>query len=109
MPRGPGRKVPYGVLFECLWAPGSLGVPQRVLFECFLALLGLKKLKKSTQKALKRHSLRHSEPGAQKALLGGTVRPGLLGTPANGERDLDERQITHLICARLKYDLIERS
>ena len=89
-----------------------LGVPQRVLFECFLAFLGLKK----RQKALLKHSLGHSEPGAQKhskskvpkntqkarcpktlkkqgaqkhsqSTPWGTFRPGPLGTPVNGGWD----------------------
>ena len=52
------------------------GVPQRVLFECFLAFFGPKK----GQKALKKHSLGHSEAGAQncpKSTLWGTFRPGV--------------------------------
>ena len=58
-----------------------LAVPQTVLFECFLALLGLENGKK--------HSLGHSEANAQK------------------HSKLDEGQITHLICVRLKYDLYD--
>ena len=41
-------------------------------------------------KALKKHSLGHSEAGAQKhskSTAWGTFRPGPLGTPANGGRD----------------------
>ena len=58
-----------------------LGVPQRVLSEWFLAVLGLKK----GRKALKKHSSGHSEAGAQKhskSTPWGTFRP--LGTPVNG-------------------------
>ena len=49
VPRGPGRNVP--VLLGT-W----LGVPQRVLFECLEP--------QKRQKALTKHSVRHSEPGA---------------------------------------------
>ena len=62
------------------------GVPQRVLFECFWALSGLKK----GQKALKKHSLGQFAAGAQncsKSTPCGTFRPGPLGTPVNGGRD----------------------
>ena len=83
VPRRPGLKVPHGVLFELFWAPAS---EWRVLFECFSAVLGPKK----RQKALKKHSLGHSEAGAQncsKSTPWGTFRPGRLGTPANGGRN----------------------
>ena len=71
---GPGpesapRSAFWAILGTCL------GVPQRVLFECFLAFFGPKK----RQKALKKHSLGHSEAGAQncpKSTPGGTFRPG---------------------------------
>ena len=64
--RGPGRKVPPGVLFERSWAPGS-ECPKERFLSVFWHLLGSKGAK-STQKALKRHSgaLGVSEPGAQK-------------------------------------------
>ena len=68
--RGPGRKVPPGLLFECVWAPlfGGFGAKKR-------------------QKALEKHSLGHSGPGAQthskSKLRGGTFRPGPLSTPVN--------------------------
>ena len=42
------------------------------------------------QKALKKHSLGHSEPGAQirsKSTPGGTSGPGPWSTPVNGGRD----------------------
>ena len=52
--RGPGRKVPHGVLVECFLSTW-LGVPHGVLFECFLSAFwhfwGLK-TPKGTQKAL---------------------------------------------------------
>ena len=71
---GPGpesapRSAFWAILGTCL------GVPQRVLFECFLAFFGPKK----RQKTLKKHSLGHSEAGAQncpKSTSGGTFRPG---------------------------------
>ena len=63
-----------------------LGVPQRVFFECFLELLKPQKC----QKALTKHSVGHSEPGAQKhskSTRRGTFRPGPLSTPVNGSGD----------------------
>ena len=80
---GPGpesapRSAFWAILGTCL------GVPQRVPFECFLAFLG----PKNPQKALKKHSLGHSEAGAQncpksRALSG----PGPKSTPVNGGQD----------------------
>ena len=55
--RGPGRKVPHGVLLECFWAPGS-GCPKECLSSAFWHVWG--------SKSSKKHSLGHSEPGAQK-------------------------------------------
>ena len=55
---------------------------QRVLFGVFGP--------KQRQKPLKKHSLGHSEPEAQKhskSTPWGTFRPGPLGTPVNGGRD----------------------
>ena len=71
---GPGpesapRSAFWAILGTCL------GVPQRVLFECSLAFFRPEK----RQKALKKHSLGHSEAGAQncpKSTPGGTFRPG---------------------------------
>ena len=45
---------------------------------------------KKRQKALKKHSLEHSEPGAQKRSKStpwGTFRPGPLGTPVDWDRN----------------------
>ena len=68
-----------------------LGVPQRVLFERFLlAFFSPQKC----QKALEKHSLGHSEAGAQnhsKSTPWGTFRPGPLSTPVNGIRDRNSR------------------
>ena len=52
---------------------------------------------------------RHLHVGLYKGLkskrtLGFGARGSLLG---KGSTNLDERQITHLICARLKYDLYD--
>ena len=72
--QGPGpESAPWSAFWAILgtW----LRVPQGVLFECFLALLGLRK----RQKALKKHSLEHSEPGAQnrsKSTSGALSGPG---------------------------------
>ena len=63
-PESAPRSALWAILGTCL------GVPQRVLSECFLALFRPKR-----QKTLKKHSLGHSEAGA-----------GPLGTPVNGGR-----------------------
>ena len=42
---------------------------------------------KKRQKTLKKHSLGHSEPGAQNTEKAGTFRPGPLSTPVNGGPD----------------------
>ena len=55
-----------------------LGVPPGVFF----GVLGSKK----RQKALKKHSLGHSEPGP-KSTPWGTFRPGALSSPVNGGRN----------------------
>ena len=85
VPRGPGRKVLHGVLFECFWAPAS-----ECNTECFLSALWRFLSPKTCQKALKKHSLGHSEPSAQKhskSTPWSTFRPGPLGTLVNGGRD----------------------
>ena len=79
--RGPGRKVPHGVLFGQFLGT-CLGVPQRVLFDCFFGVFWAQSAKK--------HSLGHSEAGAQncpKRTPWGTFRPGPRSTPVNGGRD----------------------
>ena len=83
--RGPGRKVPHGVLFECFWAPGS-ECPKK----CFLSAFWHFLAQKSAKKHLKKHSLGHSEPGAQKhskSTPWGTFRPGPLSTPVKSVWD----------------------
>ena len=77
-----------------------LGVPQRVLFECFLVFFGPKNAKK--------HSLGHSEAGAQncsKSTPWGTFRPGPRSTPVNGGRDRKPDLLSyacslHFVCQR---------
>ena len=82
---GPGpESAPQSAFWVLLG--NCLGVPQRVLFECFLALVGQKKSKK----ALKKHSFGHSEAIAQKhskSTPWGTFPPGALDTPVDGGRD----------------------
>ena len=59
---------------------------QRVLFECFLT--------RKRQKALKKHSLGHSEAGAQKhskSTPWGSFQPGPPSTPVNGCRDRNSK------------------
>ena len=86
MLRGPGWKVPRGVLFEFFWAPGS-ECPKESFWRCFFfAFFELEK----RQKVLKKHSLGHFESGAQKhskSTLRGTFQAGPLSTLANGGRD----------------------
>ena len=77
---GPGPESAPRSAFRAILGT-CLGVPQRVLFECFL---------KKGQKALKDHSLGRSEAGAQncsKSTPWGTFRPGPRSTPVNGGRD----------------------
>ena len=98
VPRGPGLKVPHGVLFEQFWAPAS-ECPK----EWFLAFFGGQK----RQKALKKHSLGHSEAGAQNCSKGtpwSTFRPGPRGTPVNGGRDRKLR--VHLVCLNLAFKIV---
>ena len=82
---GPGpesapRSAFWAILGTCL------GVPQRVLFECFLAFLGPKNAKKHSKSTL----WGHSEAGAQncpKSTPGALSGPGPKSTPVNGGRD----------------------
>ena len=50
VPRGPGLKVPHSAFGVILGT--CLGVPQRVLFEWFLGLLGPKNAKKHSKRSL---------------------------------------------------------
>ena len=78
--RGPGLKVPPGVLFGCFWAPGS-ECPK----ECFLALFSPKNAE-STQKALF-GALGATCPKTLKNHSGGRFPARPLSTPVNGGRD----------------------
>ena len=72
--RGPGRKVPYGVLCKRFWAIAS-ECPRECFFCVFWAFFS---------------ALWHSEAIAQnrsKNTPWGTFRPGPLSTPVNGGRD----------------------
>ena len=83
--RGLGPKVPHGVLFECFWAPGS-----ECPTECFLSAFWHFLSPKSAKEHSKKHSLGHSEPGAQKhskSTPWGTFGRRPLNTPVNGGRD----------------------
>ena len=82
---GPGpesapRSVFWAILGTCL------GVPQRVLFKCFLAFLGPKNAKKHSKSTLW-GTPRQVPKIAQKALRGGLSGPGPKSTPVNGGRD----------------------
>ena len=46
--RGPGRKVPHGVLFECSWAPGS-ECPTECFLSAFWRFLSPKSAKKHSK------------------------------------------------------------
>ena len=51
-------------------------------------------------KALKKHSLGHSEPGAQnrsKSLSGSTFRPNPLSPPVNGGWNGNDKTFPHLL------------
>ena len=84
--RGPGRKVPPGVLFECFWAPGS-ECSKECLLSVFWRFLG-PKTPKNTQKALF-GALGGRGPKALKKHSG--FRPGPLSTPVNGGWDRNPR------------------
>ena len=82
---GPGpesapRSAFWAILGTCL------GVPQRVLCECFLAFLGPKKAKKHSKSTLW-GTPRQVPKIAQKALRGALSGPGPKSTPVNGGRD----------------------
>ena len=83
---GPGpesapRSAFWAILGTCL------GVPQRVLFECFSAFLGPKNVEKHSKSTLW-GSPRQVPKIAQKALRGGALSgPGPKNTPVNGGRD----------------------
>ena len=82
---GPGpesapRSAFWAILGTCL------GVPQRVLFECFLAFFGPKNDKKHSKSTLW-GTPRQVPKIAQKALRGALSGPGPKSTPVNGGRD----------------------
>ena len=86
---GPGpesapRSAFWAILGTCL------GVPQRVLFECFLAFLGPKNAKKHSKSTLW-GTPRQVPKIAQKALRGALSGPGPKSTPVNGGRDRKTR------------------
>ena len=81
---GPGpesapRSAFWAILGTCL------GVPQRVLFECFLAFLGPKHAKKHSQSTL--WGTPRQVPKIAQTLRGALSGPGPKSTPANGGRD----------------------
>ena len=86
---GPGpesapRSAFWAILGTCL------GVPQRVLFECFLAVLSPKNAKKHSKSTLW-GTPRQVPKIAQKALRGALSGPGPKSTPVNGGRDRKKR------------------
>ena len=90
---GPGpesapRSAFWAILGTCL------GVPQRVLFECFLAFFGPENAKKDSKSTLWGTS-RQVPKTAQKALRGALSGPGPKSTPVNGGRD---RKVTVGLC-----------
>ena len=73
--RGPGLKVPHGVLFEQFWAPGSK-CPKECFLSAFWRFWG-QKMPKNTQKALTLWGTPRQVPKiAQKALRGALSGPG---------------------------------
>ena len=79
---GPGpesapRSAFWAILGTCL------GVPQRVLFECFLTFFGPKNAKKHSKSTLW-GTPRQVPKIAQKALRGALSGPGPKSTPVNG-------------------------
>ena len=86
---GPGpesapRSAFWAILGTCL------GVPQRVLFECFLAFLGPENAKKHSKSTLW-GTPRQVPKIAQKALRGALSGPGPKSTPVNGGWDRNSR------------------
>ena len=86
---GPGpesapRSAFWAILGTCL------GVPQRVLFECFLAFFEPKNAQKHSKSTLW-GTPRQVPKIAQKALRGELSGPGPKSTPVNGGRDRNPR------------------
>ena len=79
-PESAPRSAFWAILGTCL------GVPQRVLFECFLAFLGPKNAKKHSKSTLW-GTPRQVPKIAQKALRGALSGPSPKSTPVNGGRD----------------------
>ena len=93
---GPGPESAPRSAFSAILGT-CLGVPWKVLFECFLGVFWALKMPKGTQK----HSLGHSKAGAQncsKRTPWGTFRPGPRSTPVNGGRDRKPRTPRTEVC-----------
>ena len=82
---GPGPESALRSAFLAILGT-CLGVPQRVLFECFLAFFGPKNAKKHSKSTLW-GTPRQVPKIAQKALRGALSGPGPKSTPVNGGRD----------------------
>ena len=78
---GPRSAFFWAILGTCL------GVPQRVLFECFLAFLGPKNAKKHSKSTLWGTPRQVPKIAQKKALRGALSGPGHKSTPVNGGRD----------------------
>ena len=102
--QGPGPEKCPTECFLSNFGHLARSAPKSALWVLFWRSLGRKK----RQKALKKHSLRHSEPGAQncsRSTPSGTFRPKPVSTPVNGGGDRNSSAILQATCCSSKRGL----
>ena len=101
---GPGPESAFRSAFWAILGT-CLGVPQRVLFECFLAFFGPKNTKKHSKSTLW-GTPRQVPKIAQKALRKALSGPGPKSTPVNGGQDRKPLAQDFLFLARRIFSRI---